>query len=161
MIYSKAREQIRSGDILAWTHRSWKTWYDFKIQMVRLFTQSEYSHVATAWVIGDRVFVIEAVTPLVRIFPLSKLGSFYWIPTNCKWSDTAEEFALDKVGQGYSQLQAIQAFFGKVTNDDKWECAELASRIAEIDGIDLGKLYTPSAVVNKALENDFEMHLIT
>ena len=74
--YSEYRDQIKSGDLLAWSHRGFRSWHDFKVQAVRLFTQSEYSHVGIAWVVGGRVFVIEAVEPRVRIFPLSKLGEY-------------------------------------------------------------------------------------
>ena len=150
MQYKQARPLIKSGDILAWSHRGWKSWYDIKIQFVRLFTQSEYSHVGTAWVIGERVFVIEAVQPKVRIYPLSKLGEFYWLSTNAQWKDETLEYALSKVGQNYSQLQAMQAPFDEPLDDDKQQCAELTARIAKIDGIDLGTLYTPSSVVRMA-----------
>ena len=79
MIYKQARPMIRSGDVLAWSHRGIRSWHDLKIWLVRMFTRSEYSHVGTAWVVGNRVFVIEAVMPKVRIYPLSKLGDFYWL----------------------------------------------------------------------------------
>ena len=152
MRYSAARPLIRSGDLLAWSHRApfWRSWHDFKVAMVRAFTQSEYSHVGTAWVIGGRVMVIEAVLPLVRIYPLSKAGEFYHLPLQAAWSDAALEYALAKVGHRYSQLQALQAFFHLPRADDLWECAELARAIAAQDGIDLGDKATPTAVVRAA-----------
>jgi hypothetical protein len=152
MKYSEARPLIQSGDLLAWSHRDpwWRSWRDFKIAMVRAFTQSEYSHVGTAWVIGNRVFVVEAVMPLVRIFPLSKTGEFYHLPLQASWSDAALNFALAKVGHHYSQIQAMQAFFDLPQADDLWECAELARAIAKQDGIDLGNKATPTAVVRAA-----------
>jgi hypothetical protein len=148
--YSDARGRIRSGDLIAQSHRGWGSFHDFKVQMVRAFTQSEYSHAATAWTIGNRVFVIEAVMPLVRIYPLSKLGEFYWIPLQAAWSPQTEALALDKVGQPYSQLDAIEAFFRLPNADGKWECAELARAIALSDGINLGDTATPTAVVKAA-----------
>jgi len=60
MKYSEVRDTIKSGDLLAWSHRGWRTWYDIKIQAVRFFTQSEFSHVGVAWAVGGRVFVLEA-----------------------------------------------------------------------------------------------------
>jgi len=152
MRYAEARPLIRSGDLLAWSHRApfWRSWHDFKIAMIRSFTQSEYSHVGTAWVIGGRVFVIEAVMPLVRIYPLSKAGEFYHLPLQAAWSDAALSFALAKVGHPYSQLQAMQAFFHLPASDDRWECAELARAIAAQDGISLGDKATPTAVVRAA-----------
>lgn len=149
MEYSEVRPQIRSGDILAFTHRKWGSWRDIKVQLVRFFTQSEYSHLATAWVIGGRVFVIEAVTPLVRIYPLSKLGNFFWIPTGVTWKDKTEELALSYVGNKYSQIQAVQSFFEDPPEDDLWECAELVKALAKSDGLVLQSSPTPANLVRE------------
>jgi hypothetical protein len=149
MDYEDARSEIKSGDILAFSHVGWKNWHDIKIQAVRMFTQSEYSHLATAWVMGGRVFVIEAVMPLVRIYPLSKLGDFYWIPMDAPWTSDTEEFALAAVGNKYSQLQAIQAFFAMPRTDSLWECAEFSQTVAARDGIVIDCNPTPSKVVKQ------------
>jgi len=147
MKYRQARPLIRSGDLLAWSHRGIKSWRDLKVWFVRLFTRSEYSHVGTAWVIGERVFVIEAVMPLVRIYPLSKLGDFYWVQMGAYWRKSTETLALSYVGDPYSQAQAAMSPFATPPEDDRWECAELVARIARQDSIDLGRAYTPAAVV--------------
>ena len=147
MIYSKARPMIRSGDVLAWSHRGIKSWHDLKIWFVRMFTRSEYSHVGTAWVVGNRVFVIEAVMPKVRIYPLSKLGDFYWLQMGAYWRKATETLALSYVGDDYSQMQAIVSPFVTPPHDDRWECAELVATVARQDSIDLGAVYTPSEVV--------------
>lgn len=151
-LYQDIRPTIKSGDILAWSHRSWSSWYDLQIQAVRFVTQSEYCHVGVAWVISGRVFVIEAVTPKVRIYPLSKLLPFYLIPIVTPWTPDSEEFALAQVGGEYSKLQAIQSFFGKPDFDELWQCAELTAKISEKNGIYLGEKYTPSSIVENALD---------
>lgn len=163
MEYSQARSKIRSGDLLAWSHREpwYRSWYDFKIAIVRAFTQSEYSHVGTAWVIGERVFVIEAVVPLVRIFPLSKLTPFYHLPMNAQWRQETLEYALSKVGEPYSQLQAVESFFHLPKEDGLWECAELTRLIAKKDGINLGESAVPSGIVLNALRLGSTLNLIT
>ena len=163
MKYADARPSIKSGDLLAWSHRApwYRSWYDFKIAMVRMFTQSEYSHVGTAWCVGERVFVIEAVTPLVRIFPLSKLLPFYHFPTNAKWTDETLEYALSKVGEPYSQLQAIESFFHLPKDDSLWECAELTRLIGLKSGVNLGVVATPSYVVLNASLNGSTSTLVT
>ena len=148
--YCEYRNNIKSGDLLAWSHRGWWTWHDIKIQIVRMFTKSEYSHVATAWVVRDRVFVIEAVEPCARIYPLSKLGSIYHIPLNAIWTESTEEFALSYVGTEYKQLQAIRAFFEPLGKGSASECAALVTTIAAHYGIDLGARATPDAVVLQA-----------
>ena len=147
MKYSQARPMIRSGDVLAWSHRGIHSWHDLKIWFVRMFTRSEYSHVGTAWVVGNRVFVIEAVMPKVRIYPLSKLGDFYWLQMGAYWRKATETLALSFVGDDYSQVQAMVSPFITPPKDDRWECAELVATVARQDSIDLGDVYTPSEVV--------------
>lgn len=159
--YVDQRSKIRSGDLLAWSHTGWKTWRDIKIELVRFFTQSEYSHVGVAWVIGGRVFVIEAVEPMVRIYPLSKLGNFYHIPMDTEWKLTTEEYALLHVGDDYKQLQAIKAYFVSLGKDSTVECAALAIAILDKEGIDLGEMATPSAVVKAALMLDKQLTYVT
>jgi hypothetical protein len=113
-------------------------------------TRSEFSHVAIAWVVGDRVFCIEAVIPEVRIYPLSKNGNFYWIPTNPPWKPETEEMALSFVGYKYSQWDAIKAFFRPLAKGNVSECAALVLNIMQQDGVDLGTRATPDSVVLQA-----------
>lgn len=160
MNYSEARPHIKSGDILAWSHTGWKSWHDIKVQAVRMATRSEYSHVAIAWVVGDRVFALEAVMPCVRIYPLSSLGDFYWIQTEADWTEEVLEEALAKVGQEYSQWTAVKAFFRKVVMNGRWECAQYVMFVLAKAGIDLGWRATPDSVVLEAQKLDFPMHYI-
>lgn len=148
--YKDIRHTIRSGDLLAWSHKGWKSWHDIKIQIVRFFLQTEYSHVGVSWVVGERVFVIEAVEPCVRIYPLSKLGDFYWLPLKAPWSQSTEEKALSYVGAEYKQLDAIKAFFKPFGKGKTSECAALVMTILDHDGIDLGNWATPDAVTLQA-----------
>lgn len=145
--YEEYRNNIQSGDLLAWSHRKWDSLYDFKIQVVRFATQSEYSHVAIAWCVSGRVFVIEAVEPMVRIYPLSKLGDFYHIPIGAPWLTSTEEAAVGFVGSEYKQLEAIRLFFEDRKPGTVSECAALALEILMQDGIYLGDRATPDAVV--------------
>jgi hypothetical protein len=152
MDYLDVRPEIKSGDILAFSHVGWKTWHDWKIQAVRMATRSLYSHVATAWVVGGRVLVIEAVQPLVRIFPLSKLGDFYWVPMNAPWSPAAEAKAMSAVGEKYSQIQAIESFFGEPKKDNLWQCCEFTKTVAETDGIIIDCHPTPANIMQTLQE---------
>lgn len=161
MKYRQARPMIRSGDILAWSHRGIKSWRDLKIWFVRLFTRSEYSHVGTAWAVGERVFVIEAVMPMVRIYPLSKLGDFYWLQLGAYWRKSTETLALSYVGDEYSQFQAMVSPFSTPPQDERWQCAELVATIARQDSINLGSVYTPSAVVLAAQKRGAPLTFVT
>jgi hypothetical protein len=153
MNYATIRPTLKSGDLIAQSHRApfWKSWYDFKIAMVRCFTQSEFSHVAICWVIAERVFILEAVSKGVRIFPLSRAGDFYHLPLPVKWTEFSEAYALSHVGDRYSQIEAILAYFGPVDEmKDVWECAQYALCILEQAGVQLGNVATPTAVVRAA-----------
>jgi hypothetical protein len=155
MNYSEARSQIRSGDLLAWTHRSWGSWYDFKVQMVRAFTRSEFSHVGIAWVSGGRVWVIESVTPLVRIVPLSNLLPCYHVTVAAQWSPECEQFALSFVGNEryrYSQWEAVKALFGcNDRTNTRLECAEFAHKVLGQARVSLYCDDTPSELVAAAM----------
>lgn len=85
--------------------------------------------------------------PKVRIYPLSKLGDFYWLQMGAYWRKATETLALSYVGDDYSQIQAIQSPFITPPADEEWQCAELVATIARQDSIDLGHAFTPSAIV--------------
>lgn len=163
MKYETARPLIKSGDLLAFSHFGWKSWHDIKIQAVRLVTRSEYSHVGIAWVVGGRVFCIEATPPLVRIYPLSKLGEFYWLPTNVEWTPQVENFAMSTVGAEYSQWKAIQSVFITLqdNNDGLWQCCEFVKAVLKLAGVNLGDEDTPTGIVKKTLELGYELKLVT
>ena len=154
MLYSEFRNQIKSGDVLAWTHNGLKSWKDFEVWIVRLGQRSEYTHVAIAWVIGGRVFLLEAAGGAVRIFPLSRDLPCYHIGTNVTWTKEVEEYALSKIGEKYSKWEAIKGLFGLTTNDDQWQCSEFAREVLKKAGMDLDCIATPSAVVGKLLDNN-------
>jgi hypothetical protein len=169
MKYDDAKKRIRSGDLLAWTHRSWASLYDLEVQAVRFFTQSEYCHVGIAWVVGEgddsRVFVLEAVKPKSRPWLLSQLGSFYHIPTDIPadvWEEK-QQFALSLLGIKYSNLECITAFFRDTPPPgiDRMQCAKMAWLILRECGVHLVCKATPSAVVNAALERFDDLTLVT
>jgi hypothetical protein len=166
MNYQNLRPLIKSGDALAWTHRGWGSWHDIKIQLVRMFTRSEFSHVAVAWVVDGRVFALEAVQPSVRIYPLSQLGDFYYLPTSqnkfskLDWTDEVAEFALSKVGEPYSQAQAMLAFFGVSKDDRKWECAEYAKAVLKAAGVYVMGRATPTEFVGSLMNDGVPLTLV-
>ena len=165
MKYSDVRSKIKSGDIIALSHEAWCSLYDLQVQAVRIGTQSEYSHVCVAWVFAGRVFVIEAVSPKVRIMPLSNMLDigFYWIPTNNPMTDEELEFGMSKVGlAGYSKLQAIAAQLDLllIGEDNLWECAELAICMRKLSGFNLGSKATPAACVKAALSQGLSLNFI-
>ena len=155
MDYEAARSTIHSGDLIAWSVKKVNHLSDLPGMIVRIFTASEYKHVGIAWVIGDRVFVVEAVSPCVRIYPLSREGSFYHVNMSVEWNDQLETYLLDQVGIDYSLLDDFRAYFGKPAEDNKAvQCAELCNGFYKEAGIDLKDAYTPSEVVEGCLQQE-------
>lgn len=152
MKYAAARPRIKSGDLLASSHGSWRSWNDIRTNLVRIFTRSTYSHVGLAWVVGGRVFVLEAVKPKLRIFPLSQWGDFYLVPLDASWRADTEEFALARVGYDYSDLDAVKGFLDCLEPGKVNQCAAFVMEVLRNDGLVLGQRATPDAVVQAALE---------
>lgn len=148
MLYRDARDLIHSGDVIFQSHRRLRSWYDLKIALVRAFTRSEWSHVGMAWVIAGRVFILEAVSAGVRIFPLSRAGDFTLVP-GLGLTDDQEEYALSVVGEPYSQIDAVLAFFGRSdAKNRRWFCSEY---VCAVMGLQIDK-QTPAEVYHHLVE---------
>ena len=167
MTYAALRSKLNSGDLIAMTSRApaFASFYDFKVACVQAFTRSQFSHVALVWVPpGGRVFLLEAVRPKVRIYPLSNaLGEsedVYHLPLNFRW-DRCEDFALSHVGQDYSELKAIKGYFGQLRHGSTTDCAEYVLDVLNEAGVDLGDVATPSEVVRQAQLQGASCTLIT
>lgn len=146
MLYSDARPLIRSGDIISYRHKiaPWRSWYDFKIFLVRLFTTSDITHVGVAWAKGGRVMILEAVSSGVRPYPLSLTKSFRWTARGV-WSDAHEQRALSVLGQKYSYAECGQAVFGRLDmNSGVWQCAKY---LCFVLGLDM-RIMTPESVTD-------------
>ncbi len=166
MKYSDYRNKIQKGDVLAWSHKGLHSWYDFKVQVVRAVTRSEYSHVGFAWPIAGRVFILEAVMPKIRIYPLSKELPFYHVPLGGDWwTDEIEETALGLIGDCYSQTDAIKAFLGmsSVGANNVWQCAEYVAYLLIKGGLILNSDLNypdPSNVVEALQQTGRPIYLI-
>lgn len=149
MKHEDFRHKIKSGDLLGFSHGSFKSWREFKTLMVRVFTASSYSHVAVAVVLGGRVFALEAVKPYSRIFPLSLLGDYYHVPTKAVWTQAVEDFAMSKaiLGVPYSELTAMVAYAQELEKGNATECAALVIAVLEQAQVNLGRMSRPDTVM--------------
>ena len=152
MDYSVIRQSIKSGDVVAFTHRGLKSWSDMESQIVRMATRSEFSHVGILWRVVSRVFCIEAVVPEVRVFPLSSFEEFYLLPIEKELSEDTIDYALSRIGEKYSKLEAIKGYFGLNKNNNSWQCAELVKSILIREGICIPGKDTPTDVVRGLME---------
>lgn len=153
MKYNEKRSQIKSGDLLAWSHRvpPWRSWHDFKVWAVRLVQMSEYSHVGIAYWEDGRLYVLEAVTPRPRKVLLSESLPCYHTNLNLHWTNSAYALAMDythNAAYEYSAWEAIKAFFGLNSRRNKRiECGELAMTLIERCGVFLDCRDIPADIV--------------
>lgn len=145
MRYQAIRPLIKSGDIIAFAHGHKPVG-----KVVQLVTGSPYTHVAISWVVADRVYVFEAVQPLVRIFPLSKLTPFYWCGLNGDLNENALEFLNSVVGDRYSLADCYRSVTGETTTDNRWQCAELCREGQRRNGNTVNCKATPKEIVQWA-----------
>jgi len=147
MKFEQAKNEIETGDLLAWSSST------FVGMIVRGWTKSIYSHIGVAWVANGRLFVLEAINgDGVRLRPIQPTESFYFVKSGVKWSQEAEDFAMDAVGMDvdYSYLDAILAGINLKLKGRGFQCAEFVAKIYRRCGLDLQEENrTPVEVLNE------------
>lgn len=167
MKYSEFKKVCQAGDIIAVSHQEWETISDIESQIVRMATESEFSHVCV--LIKDEhgePCVLEAVVPEVTISPLTKYlkDGFYHISTPDKPMTKEEEsYGRSKLKQKYSKLEAVAGYLDllPVGGSERWECAELTICMRRLSSLDLGPKATPAKVVREALSQGYSLNLVT
>lgn len=155
MKYAQVRNQIKTGDLLAFSTTKLRDIWDLLAWVVRLFGATEYSHVGFAWVEHGRVWVVEATRHGVYPMLLSKKGGeFYWIKSDRLYKEHLDR-AFSKVGLRYGWWDAIKAGFRSLVIGDNavWQCAEFYLWVKGITGVNP----TPADVVEHALLAGAEM----
>lgn len=128
MIYSAARSQIRSGDLLFFRGTGLDAW------AVRTWTHSPYSHVGIAWRIAGRVVVLESrpvhggVT-FDRTLSQALADGATWVPLETPWTAAMESRALEHLGAPYGWANDLRAALGLRVHGPAMECAEYASLV--------------------------------
>lgn len=165
MIYSydEIRDDIRSGDLIAWAGipKGLPLYRKIVLWAVTTALRSPYYHVAIAWRVGGRLFLVEASPPLCRIDALSRRGPFIHVPNPFPWRKEDEKRILGYVGKVYSFLEAVMVPFKiKPENNKFWYCSELVkdlytSQGQEVEGI------SPEDMVKHLLKyNDHEVNIV-
>lgn len=134
MKYTDARPLIRSGDLILLRGKGPGPW------LIRLWTASQWAHCGVAWVVGDRVLLLEA-EPFkgVRAIPLSKrLGPGAALAkTRPQWGQEAETAALENLGEPYGWVDALRAGFGLRSTSNGFQCAEYAMAVLSAAQVNL------------------------
>lgn len=152
--YKTAREEITSGDLLAWSVAPDNNWLsNILLTIIKFFTSSKIGHVGIAWKTHKRLLVVEATIPFVKAVNVSKREKFYWIPVNTKWTSDHGNHLLSYLGCSYSVIDCINAYFGIThPSDARWQCAELCNDFYDKVGIPLLSEDIPNEVVEAALK---------
>lgn len=150
------RDNIKSGDFIAYTSKYKTGWSSLWGFLISFFTLSRYSHVGIALRLGERVFLASADLPEVKLEPLYKTRPFYHVSMNVEWNDKFTEEIIKHIGEKYSIIEAIRGMF-KIHNEsnDKWFCTEFVKVMYEKLGIMTfeGDM-TPEGMVKELLEKE-------
>ncbi len=144
-----ARGQIRSGDLLAWRGA---TALD---ELIEHFSGGSYCHVGIALVENGEIQVLQAMEGRgVEKVSLSDHLPCDWIETAIAWTAETEAFALAKLGQRYSYLDALEVGLGFAPTDTRGLiCSTYARAVLLKARLDLPlKGLTPAALVNDLLD---------
>lgn len=155
--YPQWRDQIKSGDLLAWSGRS-------AIGVgIRALTASSWSHVGIAHVLKNRVWILEAREFAgVQHVPLSSYLGCAWVPTGANWTDSVDDYAIKKVGKvGYAYAKALIAWYSLVSGKriqldpeaDTQICSSFVPILLRKAGVAMpDRLMTPSECVDYAVK---------
>ena len=153
-LYSKVRHEIKTGDLIAWKTTKITSFFTFILYLYQKILKAQYTHVGVAVREGDRIFVLEATPPVVRLFPLSLSGDFYHIPTKFDRKSTQLDFLLLTLGRKYSLLDLIRSSFKFGSDNADYYCSELCAdyynAIGHINNEWAGE--TPDAIVHEILK---------
>ena len=126
-LYSEIRTNIQTGDLVIWKVDRVKSLSTLILYLYQKICKQRASHVGIAVNINNRIFVVEAKPPYVRMFPLSRTHDFMLIQTNIKDQDCALDALLIHLGKPYSLFNLIQGIFGLRTSEQTLYCSELCA----------------------------------
>lgn len=135
LLYSKVRNEIKTGDLLAWEITTFSEKSNLFLFLYQKIFRVKYSHVGVALKIGGRLFVAEAVPPRVRLFPLSLKDNFYYIPCHLKSNFKYQDYLLKDMGKPYSLFDLIRSIFNFSFNPKNFYCSEYCANFYNAIGL--------------------------
>lgn len=126
--YSEIRDTLKTGDLVSWKAGKVNSFFTAILKIYQKILKPKSVHVGIVFVIGGRVFVVEARPPQIRIYPLSRMEDFYLIRTNIPDNKNDVDLLLTEVGIEYGVFDLIKGIlFGEGKNNKEIYCSELAS----------------------------------
>ena len=134
--YSDIRDSLRTGDLVSWKAGKVNSFFTAVLKIYQKILKPKSVHVGIVFVIGGRIFVVEARPPAIRIYPLSQMEDFYLIQTNIPDEKANVDFLLQEVGVEYGILDLVRGLlFADGKNNKQQYCSELGSLYYEVVGL--------------------------
>lgn len=148
-LYSEIRDTIKTGDLLIWKTTKINSLIDFILYLYQKIFKAKFTHVGVAVALGNRVLLVEATPPVVRLYPLSLLDDFYLLKTDITYKNKHLDILFEDLGKKYSLIDLIKYLFKIGRSNNHYYCSKLASKfyneIGLIDDEDAG--LTPDSIV--------------
>lgn len=141
-------KDLKSGDLLVWEKALDTTKFNY-LKLVRLATYSNFGHVTVVWRKPEGLYQVDASKPVISLEKVKNFPGLFVVPIEAAISDEEmQNFFSDKIGLEYGTMDAIRAWLGLVLSDeDKWQCAELCLWFFRSLGFNLSDAYTPKELV--------------
>jgi hypothetical protein len=163
VLYSEKRSEIKTGDLLAWKATKINSFFDLVLFLYQKIFKAKYTHVAIAFKEGNRLFILEATPPEVRLFPVSMTDDFYLFSLNLNIDSSHIDIILRKLGIKYGLCDLIRGILKLSDNKKEEYCSELASKFYNEIGFinDKEAGFTPDTIVEAIQrEHDIEPILV-
>lgn len=135
VLYSKLRSEIKTGDLIAYDTEEIDSFFGSVLYFYQKILKARYTHVGVAVRLNNRVFLLEATPPQVRLVPLPMCGDFYLIKTDLEADENKMLSVLvSYLGRSYSLLDLLKAKLKITNNPSDLYCSELAQEFYNMFG---------------------------
>lgn len=130
VLYSEIRDELETGDLVAWDTTEIEDFFDFILFIYSKVFRVKYTHVGVVVKFGSRIFVLEAIPPVVRLVPLSAKRDFYLIKTKAPvlFRENGINYLFKFIGRKYSILDFVRTMLKLKSSDEDFYCSELAAK---------------------------------
>lgn len=155
VLYSEMRKKIKTGDLIAYDTEEIDSFFGSVLFAYQKILKAKYTHVGVAVCLGNRVFMMEATPPEVRLIPVSMCGDFYHIETKMSVSESSMiDNLCTHIGKKYSLLDLFKSHFNFSNNPNDLYCSELAGDFYNTFGYlsDRKAGRTPDSIIEAVLK---------